>query len=67
MRLEPSDRNSVDDLSRLMLTLLYGVGTGDVATFAGVAFLLGILALAASYLPARRAAKVDPLIALRSE
>jgi predicted permease len=54
-------------LSRLMLTLLYGVGAGDVATFAGVAVLLGILALAASYLPARRAAKVDPLIALRSE
>ena len=54
-------------LSRLMLSLLYGVGAGDIATFAGVALLLGVLALAASYLPARRAAKVDPLIALRSE
>ena len=54
-------------LSRLMLSLLYGVEAGDVATFAGVALLLGILALGASYLPARRAAKVDPLIALRAE
>jgi putative ABC transport system permease protein len=54
-------------LSRLMLSLLYGVEAGDIATFAGVALGLGLLSLAASYLPARRAAKVDPLIALRSE
>jgi putative ABC transport system permease protein len=52
-------------LSRLMLSLLYGVGASDAATFVGVPLLLGALGLAASYLPARRAAKVDPLVALR--
>jgi predicted permease len=54
-------------LSRLMLSLLYGVGAGDLVTFVGVPLLLGGLGLAASYLPARRAAKVDPLVALRYE
>jgi putative ABC transport system permease protein len=52
-------------LSRLMLSLLYGVGTSDAVTFVGVPLLLGALGLTASYLPARRAAKVDPLVALR--
>ena len=52
-------------LSRLMLSLLYGVGASDAVTFVGVPLLLGALGLAASYLPARRAAKVDPLVALR--
>jgi putative ABC transport system permease protein len=54
-------------LSRLMLSLLYGVGASDAVTFVGVPLLLGLLGLAASYLPARRAAKVDPLVALRYE
>ena len=52
-------------LSRLMITLLYEVEAGDVLTFLGVSLLLGLLGLLASYLPARRAAKVDPLVALR--
>jgi putative ABC transport system permease protein len=52
-------------LSRLMITLLYEVEAGDVRTFLGVSLLLGLLGLLASYLPARRAAKVDPLVALR--
>jgi putative ABC transport system permease protein len=54
-------------LTRLMASLLYGVGTSDPATYAGVAMLLLVVALAAAFLPARRAMRMDPAIALRHE
>ena len=54
-------------LSRLMVKVLYGVRPIDPITFAGVTLLLTIVALAASYIPARRAMQVDPIAALRHE
>jgi putative ABC transport system permease protein len=54
-------------LTRFMASLLYGVRTDDAPTFALVAFVLAITALLASWVPALRAAVVDPLIALRYE
>jgi putative ABC transport system permease protein len=50
-----------------MKSLLFGIGAGDPTTFAGITLLLMFTSLLACYLPARKATKVDPIIAIRSE
>jgi putative ABC transport system permease protein len=54
-------------LTRLMTSMIYGVSSADPLTFFGVAFLLAFVALAACYIPARRAMRVDAIVALRYE
>ncbi len=54
-------------LTRLMSSMLFGVKPTDVVTFVSVAGILCAIALLACYMPARRAAKLDPMQALRSE
>jgi putative ABC transport system permease protein len=54
-------------LTRVMASLLFGVGTTDVMTFSIVPLILIVTALVATYIPALRATRVDPTVALREE
>jgi putative ABC transport system permease protein len=53
--------------TRLISSMLFGVSSTDAVTYLIVSFMLAGVALLASYLPARRATKIDPLVALRQE
>ena len=54
-------------VTRALSSVLYGVQPTDLLTFTGVSLLLGSVAVLASYIPARRAASIDPMQALRAE
>jgi putative ABC transport system permease protein len=54
-------------LTRFMSSLLFGINATDTLTFTAIPLLLTLVALTASYVPARRAAGIDPMIALRCE
>jgi len=54
-------------LTRVMTSLLFDVSPSDLTTFAAVSVVLSAVALAASYIPARRATRIEPLVALRDE
>jgi putative ABC transport system permease protein len=51
--------------TRVMTTLLFGITATDPVTFVSICFIIGAIALLASYIPANRATKVDPLVAIR--
>ena len=54
-------------LTRFLNSILYGIKPTDPLTLAAVCVLLGVVALAAGYIPARRASRMDPVVALRNE
>jgi putative ABC transport system permease protein len=54
-------------LTRLIRSLLFGVEPTDPVTFVGISMLLALIALLASYIPAQRAARIDPMMSLRCD